>query len=191
MASCRSELNAARVVSPGGHRLLMAGLVAAAAFLATRSAAAIPCQSPCVQSGDKVMLALYWSNTNVDNATMASGASRAEAQTAGYVFVRNEAMVFKDYKPGLVPLHLYFGRTDFYTTATVNGLNDASDAHYLFRRLEGWVYATQQPGTVPLYLYWNATRNDNFVTASAQGIADAKAAGYDPIRVEGYVFPAP
>jgi hypothetical protein len=167
-------------------------LLTAGVFLNASRAEAIVCNAPCVQTGDKVSLALYWSIGRLDNMTVANGVSRAAAEGAGYVFARNEALVFRDYKPGLIPLRLYYSpdRTDHYTVGTVPGLF-AVYGFYQFVRLEGWMYPTQQPGTVPLYLYWSDQRADNFVTATAQGIADAETAGYQRIRVEGYVFPAP
>jgi hypothetical protein len=136
------------------------------------------------------VLALYWSASREDNMTVANGDSINAAIGAGYVFARNEGKVFKDYKPGLVPLRLYYhpDRGDHYSAATSAGLGSVY-GFYQFVRLEGWLYPTQQPGTVPLHLYWHGTRGDNFVTSTAQGMADAQGAGYTHVRIEGYVFP--
>src|SRR4051812_44824921 len=93
-----------------------AAALCAVVALDSPPADAIVCQSPCVASGDKIALALYWSDVRADNMTVANGDSRNAALGAGYVFAHNEGLVFKDYKPGLVPLRLYYhpGRGDHY-----------------------------------------------------------------------------
>jgi hypothetical protein len=189
-----SKSNATRARGHERRALTAASLaLAGAVALNAPSAEAIPCSSPCVPSGtDKVVLALYWSTARLDNMTVANANSRQAALDAGYVFARNEALLFREYKPGLIPLRLYYhvDRTDHYSVGTIDGLSSVY-AFYQFVRLEGWMYPTQQSGTVPLKLYWHPQREDNFVTATSAGAADAIAAGYVFVRNEGYVLPAP
>jgi len=176
-----------------GPRLVVAALgLGAALFMGAPRAGAVVCQSPCVAQGDKVVLRLFWSPQREDNMTVATADSRNAATAAGYQSVRDEALVFRNYQPGLIPLRLFWhaGRGDHYTVAGLTG-QQAVTGFYTFVRLEGWIHPSQQPGTVPLYLYWNAAREDNFVTASSAGIASAEAAGYVRAGIEGYVFPAP
>src|SRR6478735_10298660 len=84
---------------------------------------AIPCVAPCVASGDKVVLATFWNAGRTDHMSVASSEGRIDASNAGYTFVRNEALVFRNYKPGLVPLRLYWsaGRSDNYTESSMAG----------------------------------------------------------------------
>jgi hypothetical protein len=154
-------------------------------------ASAIVCDAPCVASGDKVVLATYWHEGRGDHMTVAAGESRTAAALSGYAFVRNEALVFRNYRPGLIPLRLYWhaGRGDNYTEATQAGQFNSFE--YLFVRFEGWVLPAQAPGTVPLKLYWHAGRADNMLTATAASEQAAIAAGYVYSGTEGYVAPAP
>jgi hypothetical protein len=155
-------------------------------------ASAIVCTSPCVASGDKIVLATYWNASLGDNMAAASGESRQAAIAGGYAYVRNEALVFRNYKPGLIPLRLYYSaaRGDYFTEASMAGQSDVWDL-YAFVHLEGWIYPTQQPGTKPIYDFWSETRQDNMLAATQASIDDATGSGYMKVRIEGYVFPPP
>ena len=138
-----------------------------------------------------VPLMLYWSAQHGDNLTTATSQGQADAQAAGYSFVRIEGRVFPQQVAGAVPLMLYWNAQlgDNFTTATSQGQADAQAAGYSLVRIEGSVFPQQVAGTVPLMLYWSAQRGDNFTTATPQGQADAQAAGYVFIRIEGYIYP--
>jgi len=157
-------------------------------------ASAIVCTSPCVASGDKIVLAAYWNANLGDNMAVASGESRQAAIDGGYAYVRDEALVFRNYQAGLVPLRLYYSavRHDNFTEASLQGQSDQFNTHiYLFVRLEGWIYPTPQPGTVPIYLFYSATRQDNMLAATQASIDAAEGSGYGQVRIEGYVYPPP
>ena len=174
------------------RRGALLALLAAAPFLRAPSADAVACLPPCVASGaDEMVLALYFHAGRADHLSAASGESRAAAADAGYAYVRDEARVFRDFRPGLIPLRLFWhaGRQDFATVGSPAAQTQMYNV-YSFVRLEGWVYPTPQPGTVPLYLYWSAARNESFLAATAQAMADAAAGGYAPMGIEGYAFPA-
>jgi hypothetical protein len=115
-------------------------LLLAAALLASVGMA----QSQTAPPG-AVPLMLYWSAQRGDNFTTATAQGQADAQAAGYAFVRIEGYVYPQQAPGTVPLLLYWSaqRGDNFTTATAQGQADAQAAGYAYVRVEGYVFPAQ------------------------------------------------
>src|SRR6185436_4821350 len=177
MASSTSE--ARMRWRPLPRRTALAALAAAAALtLGAPRTDAIVCNTPCTPSGsDKVVLALYYNHAMADHITAAHGDSITTATNEGYVFVRNEAIVYKNYKPGLIPLRLMKSADDYFTVASGVLLQGAYiQAAWKLRRIEGWIHPTQVSGTVPIFMFYSFARNDFMLTATAAGIASARAA---------------
>ena len=125
-----------------------------------------------------------------DYDTVATAASRSEAESAGYVWYYTEGWVFTGRAPETIPLQHYYlaSRNDNFTTASAEGIADAIALGYTLLRTEGYIYAVPEPGTVPLNLYWGDALGDNLTTANPAAQKLATQRGYTFVRTEGYVF---
>jgi hypothetical protein len=161
--------------------------VPATAALLFGSSAAIAADK---NSAELVPLKLYRNLERADYFDTSTEQGEKDAKNGNYEFVRTEAYVFANPRPGTVPLKLYWiperHEHDYFLIATPQSENDAKSAGYQFVRIEGYVYPEPRSGTVPLKRYWKG--NDNFFTAVKQGEKDAFSEGYQFVRIEGYAI---
>jgi len=91
---------------------------------------------------EAVPLKLFWSEALLDNASIASPQSIAEALANGYVNMATEGYLHVYQRPGTVPVKLFYHPElkDYRTVVSVDSENAAVTAGYEFVRIEGYAF---------------------------------------------------
>lgn len=90
-------------------------------------------------------LVLFYNSARGDYISTATDEGIASALSAGYVRKGVQGYIWKDRRPGTVPLHQYWNqeREDNFAAASPEGIASARSADYQWIRIEGYV----RPGT--------------------------------------------
>jgi hypothetical protein len=94
-----------------------------------------------VDSGRQRPLILFYNSARGDYMSTATDEGIASALSAGYVRKGVQGYIWKDRRPGTVPLHQYWNqeREDNFAAASPEGIASAQSADYQWIRIEGYV----------------------------------------------------